>query len=70
MVRNFGSVVKIAHSHEEFIALCRQLVQSPDGKAMEKGLEMAQANSWESIVQKIEQHIAEAIARKSAPALA
>ena len=62
--------MKIGESHEEFIALCREVAQSPDREAIEKGLAMAEANSWDSIVQKIEQHIAEAIEKKSAPALA
>src|SRR5207237_1456540 len=49
VVRNFGSVVKIANSHEEFINLCREVAQRADRDAIERGIQMAQANTWESI---------------------
>ena len=64
VVKNFGSVVKVANSHDEFIELCRAATESPDKDLIEKGLEMASANSWESIVEKMEGHIAEALATK------
>jgi glycosyltransferase involved in cell wall biosynthesis len=67
VVRNFGQVVKIANSHEEFIAHCQQLIARPDRKAIESGLELARANSWESIVEKLEGHIVEAIASTAKP---
>lgn len=64
VVKNFGSVVRVAKSHEEFIELCRAAAERPDKELIEKGLEMASANSWESIVEKMEGHIAQALARK------
>lgn len=64
VVKNFGSVAKVANSHEEFIELCRNAAERPEPLLIEKGLEMASANSWESIVEKMEGHIAEALARK------
>jgi glycosyltransferase involved in cell wall biosynthesis len=64
VVKNFGSVVKVANSHDEFIELCRAAAKSPDKELIEKGLEMASANSWESIVEKMEGHIAAALAQK------
>ena len=64
VVKNFGSVVKVADSHNEFIALCRKAADRADEKAIQKGLDMAAANSWESIVEKMEGHIAEALAAK------
>lgn len=64
VVRNFGSVVKIANSHDEFIALSRAASERPDEEAIQRGLEMASANSWESIVEKMEGHIAQALAAK------
>jgi glycosyltransferase involved in cell wall biosynthesis len=70
VVRNFGSVVKIANSHEEFITLCRELVREPDREAIVNGLEMARGNSWESIVQKLEKHIGEVTAARAIAALA
>lgn len=64
VVKNFGSVVQVANSHDEFIKLCCAAAESPDQQLIDKGLEMASANSWESIVEKMEGHIAEALARK------
>jgi glycosyltransferase involved in cell wall biosynthesis len=64
VVRNFGSVVKIANSHDEFITLCREAALDPDPTTIEKGLEMAASNSWESIIEKMEGHIADVLAKK------
>ena len=64
VVKNFGSVVKVANSHEEFIQFCREAAERADEGAIQRGLEMASANSWESIVEKMEGHIAEALAAK------
>lgn len=64
VVRNFGSVVKIANSHDEFIALCRAAVEQRDAEAVERGLKMAAEHSWESIVAKMEGHMAEALGKK------
>jgi len=65
VVRNFGSVVKIAHTHDEFIRSCLELAKAKDSAAIERGLEMARANSWESTVEKLEGHIADAIRIKA-----
>jgi len=61
VVTNFGSVVKIAATHDDFIVLCRRALKKPDTAAIAAGLEMALANSWDSIVAKLEEHIADAI---------
>jgi hypothetical protein len=65
VISNFGSVVKIAHSHAEFIELCRQAIERPDQKAIARGLKMASENSWESIVNKLEQHIRDVLVRNN-----
>jgi glycosyltransferase involved in cell wall biosynthesis len=65
VVSNFGSVVKIASSHEEFIRLCREAVAAPDIETIERGLLMARENQWEVIVERLEQHIDEVIKRRS-----
>jgi glycosyltransferase involved in cell wall biosynthesis len=64
VVRNFGEIVKIARSHDEFISLCRQALTEPDAGAVESGLKMAGANSWDSIVSELENHIRAAIHAK------
>lgn len=61
VVANFGSVVKVAESHEGFIEACREAVRQPDETAIRQGLEMAAANTWENIVAKLEEHVAAAL---------
>jgi hypothetical protein len=62
VISNFGSVVKVAHSHDEFIQFCRAAVEQPDQAAIDRGLKMAAENSWESIVNKLDQHIRDVLA--------
>jgi len=64
VVAQFSKVVKIARSHEEFITLCEQAVSQPDQAAIRRGLALARRNSWESIVRKLEGHIAEVLEAK------
>jgi glycosyltransferase involved in cell wall biosynthesis len=66
VVSNFSSVVKIAVNHDDFIQLCRDAILKPDKGAIERGLRMASANSWESIVAQLENHIENALATKRA----
>ena len=64
---NFATVVKIAGSPAEFVQMCREQVAQPDELAVKRGLKMAQENTWEAIVAKLEAHINDAIdARESA----
>lgn len=65
VVSNFGKVVKLAHSHDEFIELCHRVLMQPDQVAIERGLKMAENNTWDAIVAKLEKHIDEAIAAKA-----
>jgi glycosyltransferase involved in cell wall biosynthesis len=64
VVTNFGAVVSIARSHEEFISLCREAIATADAARIEAGLKQAAENSWDSIVAQLEQHIADALAPK------
>jgi glycosyltransferase involved in cell wall biosynthesis len=66
VVRNFGDVVRVANSHDEFIALCQKALAKPEEKLIERGLKMAERNSWDSIVAKLEAHIQEALEKKHA----
>ena len=58
---NFSSVVKIAATPAEFVAMCREQVAQPDEMAVERGLKMAHENTWEAIVTKLEGHIEKAL---------
>ncbi|MEO5802554.1 MAG: family 1 glycosylhydrolase [Verrucomicrobiota bacterium] len=57
VISNFGSVVKVADGHDQFIQLCRSAVETPDQSAIQRGLEMAEQNGWDSIVTKLEEHV-------------
>ena len=65
VVRNFGEVVKIGRTHDEFIELCRQAVEKPDRERLEGGLKMAAENSWERIVGELENHIEMALKKSN-----
>ena len=64
VVLQFSAVVKIAQSREEYLKLCAQSVKSPDAVRIRRGRELAERNSWESIVEAMENHIADAMAAK------
>ena len=64
VVTNFGSVVNIARSHEEFISLCRQAIEKSEVASIEAGLKQAAENSWDSIVAQLEKHVSNAIQQK------
>jgi glycosyltransferase involved in cell wall biosynthesis len=61
VVHNFGSVVKVANSVEDFVAQCHRALEQPDYGAIARGLKMASENSWDSIVEQLEEHIEEAL---------
>jgi glycosyltransferase involved in cell wall biosynthesis len=64
VVSNFGRMVKIAQTQDEFITLCQQQVFEPDESAIKRGIRMVEENQWETIVQKMENHIEDAFRRK------
>jgi glycosyltransferase involved in cell wall biosynthesis len=64
VVRNFGKVVKVASDHDKFISLCKESLAQPDASAIQDGLRMAADNTWESIVEQLENHIQGALARR------
>ena len=65
VVSNFGSVVKIAHSHDAFVWLCQASLEYPDRVNIERGIRMAKDNTWDAIVAKLEGHIDEALVQKN-----
>jgi glycosyltransferase involved in cell wall biosynthesis len=68
VVTNFGSVVKISGDHHKFIELCRNEALQPDENAIARGIQMAEENQWEVIVQKLEGHIADVFTKKESRA--
>jgi glycosyltransferase involved in cell wall biosynthesis len=63
---NFSTVARIATSHCEFIALCEREAESPSRERVAAGLRLAAENTWEAIVAKMEGHINEVLAAKTA----
>lgn len=59
---NFSDVARIARSHEEFVSLCKREVESPSRSRVARGLKLAAENTWEAILEKMEGHIADALA--------
>ena len=64
VVSNFGTVVKIGATHDEFIELCRKETLQPDESAIARGIQMAQENQWDTIVEKLEGHIEDVLRLK------
>ena len=63
MVLQFTGVVKISQTSEEFIRLCGEAARSPDQARIKRGKMLSERNSWESIVEAMEGHIADALER-------
>jgi len=57
VVTQFGDVVTIARSASEFIEDCERLASKKSQTRIERGLNLARKNSWESIVAQLEQHV-------------
>lgn len=66
VVSNFSQVVQIAKGPEEFIAMCRAAVFAPDAASVERGVKMANENTWDAIVACLEKHVEEALLAKAA----
>ena len=64
VVRQFRQIVTIAHHHEEFIQSCVIAAREPDPEAISREIELARANSWESIVRQLERHVADVLVSK------
>ena len=58
---NFTPVVAVAESYEEFVEAVRIAIESPDTALLARGLEQARANSWESIVSRMERIVREGV---------
>jgi glycosyltransferase involved in cell wall biosynthesis len=61
VVHNFTPVVAVAHSAPEFVAAVREAIGAPNAELLARGLEQARANSWESIVARMERIIRDAM---------
>ena len=67
---NFDGIARVARTHDEFVALCAQEVSSPSSRRIARGLALSSVNTWEAIAAKMEGHILDILALKSARAAA
>ncbi len=66
VVAQFNDVVIIADNVSAFTDACERAAVHPESQRIERGLELAQRNSWESIIASLEQHIEEALRSRRA----
>ena len=66
VVAQFSDVITIAEDVRAFANACERAAVQPDAQRIERGLALAQRNSWESIVARLEQHIEEALRSRRA----
>jgi len=66
VVAQFSDVITIAYDVRAFANACERAAVQPDAQRIERGLALAQRNSWESIVARLEQHIEEALRSRRA----
>jgi glycosyltransferase involved in cell wall biosynthesis len=66
VVGQFSDVVTIAEDASAFANACERAAVQPGFGRLERGFALAQRNSWESIVARLEQHIEEALRSRRA----
>jgi len=57
VILQFEDVVKVARTREEFVLRCERAAKLPNVVAIRRGLKLAKANTWESIVSQLEGHV-------------
>ncbi|MGZ8378836.1 MAG: glycosyltransferase [Gemmatirosa sp.] len=67
VVRNFTPIVKVARSHDGYVAAVRSAVACPDPEMIARGIGMAKDASWESIVGTMQGLIAATQTRRQEP---
>lgn len=61
VVHNFTPIVAIAHSPSEFAQAVQRASEAPDAQLIKLGIQKANQESWESIVDSMHQHITNSI---------
>ncbi|HEX2779799.1 MAG TPA: glycosyltransferase [Gemmatimonadaceae bacterium] len=61
VVHNFTPVVTVADSPDEFVAAVQRALVAPDSAMIARGIEQARANTWESIVARMDRIVREAL---------
>lgn len=60
VILQYSDVVRVAHTHKDFIGACNREVNTPTKARIARGLTMARRNTWDSIVAQLEQHVEDA----------
>jgi glycosyltransferase involved in cell wall biosynthesis len=64
VVRQYSDVVAIGNDHAGFIRECEDNAAWPDAGRIQRGMALAERNSWESIVSQLERHVDDVLASK------
>lgn len=65
---NFGQICRVADTADEFIRACAEESRAPGAARVRRGLALARASTWESITQRMAEHVAAAVTRRLAAA--
>lgn len=65
----FSDVIKVCHTHEQFLASCASAAAAPSQEAIDRGLLLASCSSWEAIVRKLEERVMEVLNQKRSVAI-
>jgi hypothetical protein len=64
VVLQFSDIVRVADSREQFIGACEHEATRRTAARIRRGLQRARRNTWDSIVEQLESHIADVLATK------
>jgi glycosyltransferase involved in cell wall biosynthesis len=70
VVRQFGSIVAVGHSHSEFIEHVRTALATPNAGRIARGVETARQYSWDSVVEDMQEIVAAAVRTRATVRLA
>jgi glycosyltransferase involved in cell wall biosynthesis len=65
VVHHFTPVVTVADTHDDFVTAAAAAINHPDAAMIARGVEQARANSWESIVARMDRIVREALRARS-----
>ena len=61
VILQFEDVVKVARTREDFLLRCERAAKIPNVVAIRRGLKLARANTWESIVGQLELQVSDVL---------
>jgi glycosyltransferase involved in cell wall biosynthesis len=64
VVLQFSDIVNVGRTAEEFLRMCHRCAKRPSSVEVERGLEVAANNSWDSIIAQLDGHVLDVVNRK------